>query len=137
MTGIHPTRCTRQLTSFQGQYWRHGTALQWLEKGNALFLSLVMVPAMVLLTSLCIVSPGQAQTPQTTFTTAIYNPTVDGTPQAGSICPRLLNPNQLSGGTKDLKERCNDLATTPSGANAPPAPMRQPSQLDAGAPADR
>ena len=73
MTGIHPTRCTRQLTSFQGQYWRHCTALQWLEKGYALFLSLVMLPAMVLLASLCIVSPGQAQTPETTdFRTAIY-----------------------------------------------------------------
>ena len=64
MTGVHPTRCTKQLTSFQVPYWRHGIALQWLEKGNALFLSLIMLPAMVLLASLCSVSPGQAQTPE-------------------------------------------------------------------------
>jgi uncharacterized protein with beta-barrel porin domain len=87
-----------------------------LEKGNALFLSLAMLPAMVLITSLCIVSPGQAQTPQTDFTTAIYT-------APNAICPRLPNPEQLSGGTKDLKQRCNELA--PSAAGAPPAPMRQ------------
>jgi uncharacterized protein with beta-barrel porin domain len=117
MTGIHPTRCTRQLTSFQGQYWRRCTALQWLEKGNALFLSLVMLPAMVLLASHCIVSPGQAQTPQADFRTAIYT-------APNAICPGLPDPSQLSGGTKDLKQRCDQLAAA-VGGGAPPAPMRQ------------
>src|SRR5947208_9381435 len=87
MTRVHPTRCTRQLTSFHVPYGRHGAALQWLEKGNALSLSLVMVPAMVLLTSLCIVSPGQAQTPQAAFRIAIYGPNFNGT--GNSICGRL------------------------------------------------
>jgi uncharacterized protein YhjY with autotransporter beta-barrel domain len=113
MTGIHPTRCTRQLTSFHVPYGRHGTALQWLEKGNALFLSLAMVPAMVLLTSLCIVSPGQAQTPETAFGDAIYGVgRTPGNPIAGSICPRLsgIPMGTRSAGTQDLVERCTDLA---------------------------
>ena len=91
MTGIHLTRCTRQLTSFQVPYWRHCTALQWLEKGNALFLSLVIWPAIVLIPILCIVSPGQAQTPETTFRIGIYGPNFNGDPMQGSICGRLNN----------------------------------------------
>lgn len=112
MTGVHSTRCARQLTSFQVPYWRHGTALQWLEKGNALFLSLVMVPAMVLLTSLCIVSPGQAQTPEAAFKTALF-PTI-----CGSLDP---SPPLPVTGRDDLKRRCDELA----GAGAPDLPLRQ------------
>ena len=120
MTRVRPTRCTRQLTSFHVPYGRHGTALQWLEKGNALFLSLVMVPAMVLLTSLCIVSPGQAQPPETAFGDAIYGPdrmpmtAMPVNPMGTGICPRLngIPPGTRSAGTQDLIAVCNDLAPT-------------------------
>jgi outer membrane lipase/esterase len=112
MTGVQPMRCTRQSTSFQVPYWRNHTALQWWEKGSALLLSLVMLSAIVLITSLCIVSPGQAQTPEAVFGTAIYTG-----PQP--ICPRLNDQSQtplsarLPGtGTEDLRLRCNELAPT-------------------------
>jgi uncharacterized protein with beta-barrel porin domain len=107
MPGVHPTRCKRQSTSFQVPYWRNRTAPQWLEKGSSLLLSLVMLPAIVLTLSLCIVSPGQAQTPEESFRSAIYT-------RPGAICPSL--PNSLTlppgTGTRDLKERCDDLSAT-------------------------
>jgi outer membrane lipase/esterase len=121
MAGVRPTRCNRQSTSFAVPYWRNHTAPRWSEKGGSLLLSLVIWPAIVLITSLYTASPGQAQTPEAVFKTALYGP-------QPPICPRLndrsLTPvSTFLPGTQDLIDRCNDLAPPTSGA--PDAALRQ------------